>query len=143
LALLGYTIPSFKRKIPDGTKTQTIRKLRKKPIRVGEHLYHYFGLRTKHCKKLGESICTETFFLRFHYHREFPEPVSASRFKLNVCGFKQNNLNDNPIRITSEELDEIARKDGFNDAIELLTALDKMHHDLEGIFQVIRWDKLN
>lgn len=40
------------------TKSQTIRNFRKYPIKRGETLYHYYGMRTKHCKKIGESICS-------------------------------------------------------------------------------------
>jgi hypothetical protein len=43
--------------ILDGTKAQTIRNFRKYPINPGETLYLYYGMRTKHCKKLKEVEC--------------------------------------------------------------------------------------
>jgi len=45
--------------VETGKKCQTIRPLRKQPIKVGDTLYLYTGLRTKQCKKLGEAICSE------------------------------------------------------------------------------------
>lgn len=38
-------------------KKQSIRKFRKIPIKKGDTLYHFFGLRTKWCRRLGTSIC--------------------------------------------------------------------------------------
>ena len=55
--LLGFT--KLKEKLLDGTKTQTIRKPRKHPIKVGDKLYIYWKLRTKECQKLGEGIVTK------------------------------------------------------------------------------------
>lgn len=44
----------------DGSKHHTIRKRRKKGFaKKGDTLYHYFGLRTKFCKKLREEICDD------------------------------------------------------------------------------------
>ena len=55
--LLGFT--KLKDKILNGSKTQTIRKPRKVPIKVGDKLYIYWKLRTKECEKLGEAIVTK------------------------------------------------------------------------------------
>jgi len=57
LPLLGFT--TLKSKLLDGTKTQTIRKPRKHPLKVGDTLYIYWMLRTKKCEKLGEAIVTK------------------------------------------------------------------------------------
>lgn len=49
-------IPSIK----DESKTHTIRALRKGRSRhalPGNRLYLYYGMRTKHCRKIGEAIC--------------------------------------------------------------------------------------
>jgi predicted transcriptional regulator len=62
MPLIGFTV--FKDKILSGEKTQTIRKLRKNPIIVGDHLYLYWHLRQKDCEKLGEATCTEVFQIR-------------------------------------------------------------------------------
>lgn len=56
LPLLGFS--KLKSKLLDGSKTQTIRKPRKHPIKVGDKLYVYWMLRTKKCEKLGEARVT-------------------------------------------------------------------------------------
>jgi hypothetical protein len=57
LPLLGFT--KLKSKLLDGTKTQTIRRPRKHPLKVGDKLFVYWKLRTKECEKLGEAIVTK------------------------------------------------------------------------------------
>jgi len=56
MPLLGFT--KLKSKLLDGSKTQTIRKPRKHPLKVGDKLYIYWNLRMKSCEKLGEAIVT-------------------------------------------------------------------------------------
>ena len=56
MPLLGFT--KLLDKLLDGSKTQTIRKPRKRPLKVGDKLYIYWKLRTKNCRKLGEGIVT-------------------------------------------------------------------------------------
>jgi len=57
MPLLGFT--KLKRQLLNGSKTQTIRKPRKHPIRKGDKLFIYWKLRTKECEKLGEAIVTK------------------------------------------------------------------------------------
>ena len=45
--------------VESGRKRQTIRPRRKRPTRPGDTLYHYTGMRTKMCRKLGEFLCTK------------------------------------------------------------------------------------
>lgn len=47
--------------ILNGTKKQTIRAFRKNPIKVGNHLFLYTGMRTKECEKIGEAICVAIY----------------------------------------------------------------------------------
>ena len=69
MPLLGFT--KLKEKLLDGTKTQTIRKPRKHPIKVGDKLFVYWKLRTKECEKLGEAIVTKIVRKRaFEFTRE-------------------------------------------------------------------------
>lgn len=44
--------------VETGTKTQTIRRKRKHPIRIGDRLVLYTGMRTKQCRKLLEATCS-------------------------------------------------------------------------------------
>lgn len=57
MPLLGFT--KLKEKLLDGSKTQTIRKPRKHPLKVGDKLFIYWKLRTKECEKLGEAVITK------------------------------------------------------------------------------------
>ena len=56
MPLLGFT--KLKDKLLDGSKTQTIRRPRKHPFKVGNKLFIYWKLRTKDCEKLGEAVVT-------------------------------------------------------------------------------------
>ena len=44
--------------IEDGSKHHTIRRKRKNPIKVGDVLYLYTGMRTKQCRLIKEVTCT-------------------------------------------------------------------------------------
>ena len=48
----------FKEKLLDGSKCQTIRKPRKRPLKVGDKLYVFWKLRTKECERLGVTRIT-------------------------------------------------------------------------------------
>lgn len=50
----------FREKLENGTKAQTIRKLRKHPIKVGDKLFIYWKKRSKNNKLLGVTECTWT-----------------------------------------------------------------------------------
>lgn len=54
----------FVDKIIQGAKTQTIRKYRRFPIKKGDKLYLFTGLRTKWVKKLGEANCSEVYDIK-------------------------------------------------------------------------------
>lgn len=54
----------FVDKIIQGAKTQTIRKYRRFPIKKGDKLYLFTGLRTKWVKKLGEANCSDVFDIK-------------------------------------------------------------------------------
>ncbi len=54
MTLLGFT--KLLPKLLDETKTQTIRKPRKHPLKVGETVQIYWKLRTKQCRKIGDGL---------------------------------------------------------------------------------------
>lgn len=45
--------------IVSGEKRQTVRPIRKNPIKTGDTLMLYVGMRTKQCRKLREVVCKE------------------------------------------------------------------------------------
>ena len=59
----------FAELILTGQKRQTIRLVRKYPIRQGDMLYLYTGQRTKHCESLGLVQCTS--ILKITLTKEF------------------------------------------------------------------------
>lgn len=60
---LGFSV--LKERLANGSKLQTIRKQRKKPIKVGDILIVYWDLRTKSCMKIGEAKVTKIIRKRF------------------------------------------------------------------------------
>lgn len=44
--------------IKSGEKKQTIRGFRRHQAKPGDTLYLYYGMRTKHCMKIMETVCT-------------------------------------------------------------------------------------
>ena len=61
----------FASDVETGRKRQTIRRKRKHPIVPGDMLYLYTGMRTKHCRKLGESECMDVEPIMIHGTRVF------------------------------------------------------------------------
>ena len=51
----------MKEKILDGSKRQTVRKFRKRPIKVGDKLFLFWKQRTKECERLKEASCLQEF----------------------------------------------------------------------------------
>jgi hypothetical protein len=56
----------FAEKVKDGSKRQTIRPVRKNPIKKGDTLYLYTGMRTKNCRKLKDVICKDVQKIKIH-----------------------------------------------------------------------------
>ncbi len=71
-----YPMPllNFKRQfapeIKSGEKRSTIRPLRKRPIREGDILYLYVGLRSRNAERLGVEVCTEAERLTITENRD-------------------------------------------------------------------------
>jgi len=119
--------PQFVDAILNGTKSQTIRRRRKRPIYRYDFLYPFTGMRTKSCRKLGEATCTETIDIRLtevnHRILTATKPQDDTEWEIPIAA----------------ELKEIFQRDGFPD-------LGAMHYwfeqhqgyPFEG--QVIRWD---
>jgi len=63
MPLIGFTV--FKDKIISGEKRQTIRKPRKRPIKVGDTLYLYWHLRQKDCELLQVVKCKEVITMKY------------------------------------------------------------------------------
>lgn len=55
--MVSLNFTTGKDRILDGSKEMTIRALRKRPIKVGDKLHLFSGLRTKNCERLKEADC--------------------------------------------------------------------------------------
>jgi len=116
MALLNFQ-KQFAPDVESGKKKQTIRSPRKHPIKEGETLYLYTGLRTKQARKLGEVECNTVYDI-----------------KIAAWGFQMD-----PYTLTVlEDLDNIARADGFKDWEEMVTWFEKTH-GLPFIGTLITW----
>ena len=108
--------PQFAPLVESGAKRQTIRKLRKRPIRVGDTLRLYVGMRTKACRLLGEAVCGSVECVVFGHGRG-SHPTAR------------------------QDQEAFARTDGFESYAEMLAWFERTHGlPFEGV--VIRWGYL-
>jgi len=128
---IGFTV--FKEKILNGSKRQTIRPLRKNPIKVGDRLYLFWHLRRKDCEKLREATCIEKFYIKictFVYERDI-EDVRILRWNGKGVVYA----------MSREQGEDLGKRDGFENLEEMIDWLSSKYGDLSKIvFQVIRWD---
>lgn len=118
-------------KVESGECRQTIRATRKHPIKVGDRLHHFVGLRTAHCRRLRGEIedrCIETFPISLSFSRR-GEPVWLVRGEAAM----------------RTEIEDIALRDGF-DCVDRMSNWFKVNHidkkpECGGVFvgDVIRW----
>jgi hypothetical protein len=117
----GLSFSVFKDKIIDGSKTQTIRKPRKYPIKLGDRLQLYWQQRTKNCELLLSACCFACIQIYI-----YPDGAKLLSFD----GWE-------PI----ENLDQFAIADGFNNWQEMRDWFDKAHGlPFNGV--LIKWEVL-
>lgn len=131
MPLLGFSI--FREKIQDGTKKQTIRKMRKYPIKKGDKLYLWWNQSNTQREKLGEAICTEAMTIQIHSEYW----VGKQRPLLYRWIGKDGNLWE---RVPIAEIMEIAKRDGFNGEDDFLAFFTQ--RPLPDVFQLIRWEQM-
>jgi hypothetical protein len=118
MALLSFSV--FKEKILSGAKRQTIRAVRKNPIKVGDKLYMWWKSRSPEREKLGESTCKSI------------KDVSINVHWISVNGEVISN---------SQELDKFAIADGFENFGYMIDFFSQTHGlPFEGV--LIQWDDL-
>ena len=104
--------------VESGQKRQTIRARRKHPIKRGDRLHHFTGMRTKACRRLRgnvEDYCAFTVDITIHENRIETE---------------------DHVTVPGKEI--IAQADGFKDFAEMLAWFQKTH-GLPFHGQLIRW----
>lgn len=126
---LNFTV--FLDKILSGEKCQTIRPPRKHPIKPGDKLYLYTGMRHPGCRKLGEAVCSEVHQIEFVYHHKSDYLYQVS-LKADGMGI------DFPFHMAAT----IAIADGFNtlqDFFEFFITAYKIKPGESKIFDIINW----
>jgi predicted transcriptional regulator len=108
--------------ILEGKKNQTIRNFRKYPITPGETLYLYYGMRTKHCKKLKEVVCKHVSTIKIHEDKVVLKNIANKKQWTIKCDF----------------LNLFAQDDGFKDWEEMKRWWATTHQ-LPFTGQLIQW----
>lgn len=101
-------------------KRTTIRAMRKNPIKKGDNLYLYTGLRTKYAHKLGEAVCIK---------------AESCRMRIDETGFV---VEINNAVVSDERLTKIALSDGFKSVHEFRDFFIK-EHSMPFLGQYITW----
>lgn len=99
----------FAEPVKNGTKRQTIRQLRKNPIKPGDMLTMFTGQRTTNCRKLCMHKCksVEEIEMTRELTYDYPESTNATG---HIWDVKIDGRG-----ITGAEVRHIAMKDGFKD----------------------------
>lgn len=114
----------FAEAVESGEKRQTIRRVWKRPIKPGDRLYFYAGMRTKHCRRLQPSVYRECVYTR---------PINIDKYGITMSAF---GFVHGPYEAGLG--DEVAQADGFRDWAEMREWFKKIHGlPFEGV--VIQW----
>ncbi len=120
---VNFTV--FIDKILSGEKRQTIRRagFKWKSVKVGDKLTLYTGLRTKHCRKLGEAVV------------ESNQTILLARSFYGVKKFTRSGA----YWLTDEEVSILAKQDGFDNLDDFWAFFENHYDENTEIFKVIRW----
>lgn len=102
--------------IESGKKRQSIRANRKRPFVCGDTLFLYTGMRTKSCRKLGETTATYVADISIYNNTVIEAGEELSR----------------------SDKRKLAREDGFENVSDFLTFF-KESHGLPFQGQLIQW----
>src|SRR6476660_5404138 len=121
MALINFSREDFVKAVANGSKHFTIRQLRKKPVKKGETLQLYTGLRTKQARKLREAVCTNVGDIKIENKRK--EFLFL--------------LENKPLSL--EEVQDISNKVGF-DSVEDWIEYFKNKYKFPFKGQLIEWE---
>lgn len=128
----------FVEKILSGEKPHTIRRRRKRATVPGDQLSLYTGMRTKSCVLVASVPCTKVEPIRFYLDRsemwiwspEQPGDLHYSEVE-EIGSFRL---------MTAEEVNAIARADGFEDVYDFFDFFKQYKSDYLDDFEIIHWD---
>jgi hypothetical protein len=121
MALINSSRKDFIDAVANGSKHFTIRQLRKNPIKKGEALQLYTGLRTKQVKKLRDTVCKNVWDIKIENKK--------AEFLFLLDG-KQ---------LTTKQVKDISNKIGFDSVEEWIEYFkEKYKFPFKG--QLIEWE---
>ena len=130
MVAISFSVDGFVEKIRSGAKDQTIRPFnqrRYEQIKRIKKLQLYWKQRAKECFKIADAEVTEIFKIRFK----------------NLIQIWDENKQE-WVQATTEQIEEIVRRDGFESGWELYNVLYNTYgeniHEMD--FMVIRWKLL-
>ncbi len=113
--------------IRSGRKTHTIRSTRKLPIKTGDTLYLYTGMRTRHCQKIIQSVCLKVEDVLIRQRKTFSND-STERFEVAING----------VGLESDEKQALAYADGFKSFSDMMIFWQGR---LPFIGHIIHWER--
>lgn len=87
-------------------KRNTIRQIRSNPIKSGDTLQLYTGMRTKYCRKIGEVSCEACYAIEIQQ----TNPKGLAQVEIESIGF-----------LTQTEIEGLAKMDGFRNWTEMFS----------------------
>lgn len=115
--MVAYSFnPRFEAPILAGTKCWTIRgEGRRRHARSGEMVQLYVGQRTRHCRLLGQAMCTDVRPIQIILSDAWGKP----RIDFIDIDHERGPSIFNLTFKTREEIDQFARADGFSDGRDM------------------------
>lgn len=148
----------FVQMVIDGTKVQTIRARRAKGFaKRRDSIYLYYGMRTKHCTKIGEGFCNQASTVLITDKAVF---IWGDRLSDDDCQFIIEQAKEgkymqfyevcDEFKVKQKELDRFAFDDGFrpkgssrkncSGAWKMMIDFWKKNNELPFIGDLIYWD---
>lgn len=108
--MVAISFSVFEDKILSGEKRQTIRPIRKRPVKPGDQVQLYWKQQSHiHCRKIAETVCTNVL----------PIQIYRNGFILPICAAVQPEF---------EELRQnFAKADGFDSWQDLVNYIDESY----------------
>lgn len=118
--------------IESGQKCQTIRPVRKNPIRAGNNLYLFTGLRTRNCNNIITPVSKPYNSRKTGKHSEYVICKSVGKIEITEEDYKPDTC------LRYNDIYELALADGFECITDFINFLKK-HYGLpfEGV--LIKW----
>lgn len=134
MAIINFK-KEFAEKVIRWEKLQTIRKVRKNPIKKGEWLHFYTGLRTKNAVKLCISKCSEVSKIKMTFADRWMGEPAEHYYEVHIW------INGKEL-VEREEVEDFVKKDGFSEGWQGVREfakffMDNYGNEFEGV--LIKW----